>query len=238
MWYRHSISNCSKAPWGLSVLSRVTCIFTGTKISPSLSLRQCPNHYAFRAGRNLPDKEFRYLRTVIVTAVVHQDLGSELAPLPVIFWHRTGITPYTSSCDLARSCVFGKQSPGLVSCGLSDKCWGGRSYPEVTTAVLQSSLSSVIPSTLMYSHPPTSVRLRYGYIHSSQSGFSWHLHITGPYLSLPKKYWVRNHNPLVLLCGFAYTTKSITLHSYPWECPIFAMRPHIGNNLLYIVLEY
>ncbi len=62
MRYRHSISNYSKAPWGLSVPSRVTCIFTGTKISPSLSLRQCPNRYAFRAGRNYPDKEFRYLR--------------------------------------------------------------------------------------------------------------------------------------------------------------------------------
>ena len=66
-----SISGYSKAPRGLSVLSRVTCIFTGTMISPSLSLRQCPNRYAFRAGRNLPDKEFRYLRTVIVTAAVY-----------------------------------------------------------------------------------------------------------------------------------------------------------------------
>ena len=76
--YRHSISNYSKAPWGLSVLSRVTCIFTGTIISPSLSLRQCPNHYTFRAGRNLPDKEFRYLRTVIVTAAVYWGFNSEL----------------------------------------------------------------------------------------------------------------------------------------------------------------
>ena len=39
-------------------------------ISPSLLLRQRPDRYAFRAGRNLPDKEFRYLRTVIVTAAV------------------------------------------------------------------------------------------------------------------------------------------------------------------------
>ena len=30
-----------------------------------------PDRYAFRAGRNLPDKEFRYLRTVIVTAAVY-----------------------------------------------------------------------------------------------------------------------------------------------------------------------
>ena len=76
--HQNSISSYSKAPWGLSVLSRVTCIFTGTKISPSLSLRQCPNHYAFRAGRNLPDKEFRYLRTVIVTAAVYWGFNSYL----------------------------------------------------------------------------------------------------------------------------------------------------------------
>nr|XP_017253882.1 PREDICTED: thiol protease SEN102-like [Daucus carota subsp. sativus] len=45
-------------------------------ISPSLSPRQCPDRYAFRAGRNLPDKEFRYLRTVIVTAAVHRGFYS------------------------------------------------------------------------------------------------------------------------------------------------------------------
>ena len=32
----------------------------------------------FRAGRNLPDKEFRYLRTVIVTAAVYRGLASGL----------------------------------------------------------------------------------------------------------------------------------------------------------------
>ena len=37
-----------------------------------------PNRYAFRAGRNLPDKEFRYLRTVIVTAAVYWGLSSLL----------------------------------------------------------------------------------------------------------------------------------------------------------------
>lgn len=78
MSHKHSISTCSEAPWGLSVLSRVTSIFTGTTISPSLSLRQCPNRCAFRAGQNLPDKEFRYLRTVIVTAAVYWGFNSEL----------------------------------------------------------------------------------------------------------------------------------------------------------------
>ena len=50
----------------------------GTKTSPSLQLRQRPNRYAFRAGQNLPDKEFRYLRTVIVTAAVYWGFNSWL----------------------------------------------------------------------------------------------------------------------------------------------------------------
>jgi hypothetical protein len=58
--------SCSKAPRGLSVLPRVTCIFTGIAVSPSLCPRQRSTRYAIRAGRNLPDKEFRskpYLKT-------------------------------------------------------------------------------------------------------------------------------------------------------------------------------
>ena len=68
----------SKAPRGLSVLVRVASIFAGATISPSPSLRQRRSRYAFRAGRVLSDEEFRYHRTVIVTAVVHQGFGSEL----------------------------------------------------------------------------------------------------------------------------------------------------------------
>ena len=78
MIYQSSVLSYSKAPWGLSVLSRVTGIFTGTTISPGGLPRQCPNHYAFRAGQNLPDKEFRYLRTVIVTAAVYRGFNSDL----------------------------------------------------------------------------------------------------------------------------------------------------------------
>ena len=115
--YKHPISSYSKAPWGLSVLSRVTRIFTGIIISPSLSLRQCPDRYAFRAGQNLPDKEFRYLRTVIVTAAVHWGFNSMLAHLLLTFQHRAGVSSYTSSFDLAQTCVFGKQLPGPILCG-------------------------------------------------------------------------------------------------------------------------
>ena len=62
-----SVLSCSKGSRGLFVPSRVIGIFTDTTISLGSWLRQCPDHYTIRAGRNLPDKEFRYLRTVIVT---------------------------------------------------------------------------------------------------------------------------------------------------------------------------
>ena len=74
-------------------------------------MRQRSDRYAIRAGRNLPDKEFRYLRTVIVTAAVYRGFGSELAPLPLTFRHRAGVRPYTSPCGFAEPCVFSKQSP-------------------------------------------------------------------------------------------------------------------------------
>ena len=77
---RQPMSSCSKGSRGLSVLPRVSRIFTNNTISPGLWLRQRPNRYAIRAGRNLPDKEFRYLRTVIVTAAVYWGLVSKLRP--------------------------------------------------------------------------------------------------------------------------------------------------------------
>ena len=74
------ITGCSKGARGLFVLSRVIGILTDTPISPSSRRRQWGSRYAIRAGRNLPDKEFRYLRTVIVTAAVYRGFNSELRP--------------------------------------------------------------------------------------------------------------------------------------------------------------
>ena len=76
--YPNSMLSYSKGSRGLFVPSRVIGIFTDTTISPSSRLRQCPDHYTIRAGRNLPDKEFRYLRTVIVTAAVYWGFNSSL----------------------------------------------------------------------------------------------------------------------------------------------------------------
>ena len=94
---------------------QVVRIFTDKSISPSLSPRQYADRYTFRAGRNLPDKEFRYLRTVIVTAAVYRGFDQGLAPHQLTFRHRAGVTPYTSSYEFAECCVFNKQSqpPGI-----------------------------------------------------------------------------------------------------------------------------
>ena len=76
--------SCSEGAWGLSVFLRVDCIITACPVSPSLWLRQWGSRYAIRAGRNLPDKEFRYLRTVIVTAAVYWGFSQKLWLAPNI----------------------------------------------------------------------------------------------------------------------------------------------------------
>ena len=103
------VQSDSKGSRGLSVLPRIHCIFTAISISLSLWWRQRRHRYAIRAGRNLPDKEFRYLRPVIVTAAVYRGFDQELAPHHLTFRHRAGVTPYTSTFVFAECCVFIKQ---------------------------------------------------------------------------------------------------------------------------------
>lgn len=148
--------SCSKAPRGLSVLPRVTCIFTGTAVSPSLWPRQRPTRYAIRAGRNLPDKEFRYLRTVIVTAAVYRGFNSGLAALLLTFRHRAGVSPYTSPSGFAETCVFSKQSVGPLCCdsrrfGCESLHAGEHPFSRSYGVILPSSLARVLSSALVSS---------------------------------------------------------------------------------------
>src|SRR5580693_9477736 len=100
---------------------RASGVFTGTTNSPSHSPRQSLHRYAIRAGRNLPDKEFRYLRTVIVTAAVHRGFRSKL---PGIAPHDLSLNlpapgrrqPLYVVFDLAETCVFVKQSRSAFHC--------------------------------------------------------------------------------------------------------------------------
>ena len=150
-----SMSSCSKAARGLFVLMRTDGIFTANALSPSPFLRQYPYHYSIRAGQNLPDKEFRYLRTVIVTAAVHRGFSSLHTQLPLTFRHRAGVSPYTSTFVLAETCVFGKQLLGPILCGLlCSRHPFSRSYG----VNLPSSLTAVLPLVLGFSpHLPVSV---------------------------------------------------------------------------------
>ena len=167
------MTSYSKAPWGLSVLVWGIRIFTDNPISPSLSSRQRSSRYSIRAGRNLPDKEFRYLRTVIVTAAVHRGFDSALARPLLTFRHWAGVSPYTSALAFAETCVFVKQSLEPFHCGLHIlpvACTGqthkhpfSRSYG----AILPSSLTRVISRASVFStNPPVSV-MRYGQCHSN-----------------------------------------------------------------------
>jgi len=103
-----------------------------------------------------------YHRTVIVTAGVHRRLASRLSPRGLTFRHWPGVTPYTFSYEFAGSYVFGKQSPGVMRCGRPMQALAGSPYCELTDAVLPSSLTRVLPITLVLLHLPTCVGFRYG----------------------------------------------------------------------------
>jgi hypothetical protein len=164
-------------------LPRGDCIFTNTSTSLSLGWRQRGHRYAIRAGRNLPDKEFRYLRTVIVTAAVYRGFDQELAPHHLTFRHRAGVTPYTSTFVLAECCVFVKQSQPPFHCGptrlrLYGFTYLGRTLSRSYGANLPSSFTRVLSSALEYSScPPVSVCGTVN-LELKLRGFSWKQGIT------------------------------------------------------------
>jgi hypothetical protein len=183
-WCRRAMSGCSKGARGLFVLSRVLGILTETPISPSLWRRQRSSRYAIRAGRNLPDKEFRYLRTVIVTAAVYRGFDSELRGCP--------LTPplnlpapgrrqclYVVLLDFADTCVFAKQSLEPILCG--PLCLAPAKGAQLPRAPLLPKLRGHFAEFLLHSSlehlrllaSPTCVRLRYGHkMHSPPRLFS------------------------------------------------------------------
>ncbi|KAL4287296.1 hypothetical protein HN51_054911 [Arachis hypogaea] len=144
-------------------------------ISPNLSPRQCPDRYAFCAGRNLPDKEFRYLRTVIVTAAVHRGFGRRLPchqvtnflDLPALGRRQ----PHTWSYDFAETCVFGKQSPGP---GHYDPlCEGAPLLPKLRGYFSEFLRESYLaPLGILYLPTGVGFGYRYPFV-EGRSSFSW-----------------------------------------------------------------
>ena len=135
---------------------------TGNSISLSRCWRQRGSRYAIRAGRNLPDKEFRYLRTVIVTAAVYLGFNSVLSPLLLTFQHRAGVRPYTSSCDFAEPCVFSKQSPPPGLCPQRHLRRNWASFSRTYGGILPSSFNISSLKRLGMLYLSTCVGLGYG----------------------------------------------------------------------------
>ena len=190
-----SMISYSKGSRGLFVPSRVIGIFTDTTISLSSRLRQRPDHYTIRAGRNLPDKEFRYLRTVIVTAAVHWGFDSMLAHLLLTFQHRAGVSSYTSSFDLAQTCVFGKQLLGPILCGSIS---GAPLLPKLRGQFAEF-LNNPSPVGLRIFFLPTCVGLRYGHRRNTHS-FSRHLPSRTSVLISLDRYRNQHPAPRLQMC--------------------------------------
>ena len=157
-------------------------------------MRQCPDHYTIRAGRNLPDKEFRYLRTVIVTAAVHWGFDSGLSLLLLTFQHWAGVSSYTSSFDFAETCVFAKQLPGPIHCGSLS---GAPLIPKLRGQFAEF-LNYPSPVGLRILFLSTCVGLRYGHLRYTQS-FSRLRPSTLPYLNFSP---LRPGRPSPGLCPF------------------------------------
>jgi hypothetical protein len=132
-------------------------------------LRQRRNRYAIRAGRNLPDKEFRYLRTVIVTAAVYRGFSSKrrLAAnqtLYVVF-------------DLAEPCVFSKQSLLPLYCNSFTHARANRTHDSGAPLLpkLRGEFAEFLNEgshlRLRIFSSPTCVGLRYGYPEISLEDF-------------------------------------------------------------------
>jgi hypothetical protein len=67
-------------------------------------------------------------------------------PLPLTFRHWAGISPYTSACAVAETCVFGKQSLEPASCGPLTPDW--RPQPTLPRRPFSRSYGANLPSSL------------------------------------------------------------------------------------------
>jgi len=131
-------------------------ICTEISISPRQYWRQWESRYTIHAGRNLPDKEFRYLRTVKVTAAVYLGLKSMRTTFQFIY--KAPGRPQTQYIIkyFAESCVFIKQSLSPILCQphiAVPLC------PEVTESICRVP-SILLSNILIFYQIPVSVLVR------------------------------------------------------------------------------
>ena len=92
-----------------------------------------------------------------------------LSHLLLTFRHRAGVSPYTSSFDLAETCVFGKQLLGPIHCG---RPWPAPLIPKLRGQFAEF-LNNPSPVGLRILSSSTCVGLRYGHLNYTHS-FSRH----------------------------------------------------------------
>ena len=191
-------------------------------------MRQCPDRYAIRAGQNLPDKEFRYLRTVIVTAAVYRGLSSVLRLLlhfPLTFRHRAGVSPYTSPFGFAETCVFDKQSPGPFHCGLFAEA---PLLPKLRGQYAEF-LNNPSPAGLRILSSSTCVGLRYGRLQYTS-------HLFSPLLPLTSLLNFSPFRPRQPSLGLRFHIVSVCLNFWRLRniyrmCIDYAFRPRLSSRL-------
>ena len=104
-------------------------------------------------------------KSSIVTAAVHWGFDSMLAHLLLTFQHRAGVSPYTSSFDLAQTCVFAKQLPGPLLCD----CISAAPLLPKLRGHFAEFLNNPSPVGLRILFLPTCVGLRYGCLDNTHS---------------------------------------------------------------------
>src|SRR5690625_2351308 len=185
-------------------------IFTHSIISPGLSLRQCPSRCTFRAGRNLPDKEFRYLRTVIVTAAVYWGFGSMLRdkslthPLNLPAPGRCQPLYFAFLASQRLMFLLNSRLGLFTAASRYEKHPFSRSYG----VILPSSLTRVLPLTFGFS-PCSPVSGSCTRTCILTRGFSWHCDRATSVLYFPP------HHILRWLDGFAYPTLLLLGRTHP-----------------------
>ena len=187
----------------IKILKSLICFFLFSRFHLNLSsnftagpvVRARPSTpLSFRGGAH-PHKEFRHLRTVIVTAAVHWGFDSMLAHLLLTFQHRAGVSSYTSSFDLAQTCVFGKQLLGPILCG---SIAAAPLLPKLRGQFAEF-LNNPSPVGLRIFFLPTCVGLRYGHRRNTHS-FSRHLPSQTSVLTSLDRYRNQHPAPRLQMC--------------------------------------
>jgi hypothetical protein len=165
----------------------------------------------------------------------------------VTFRHRAGVSPYTSSCDFAETCVFGKQSLGPFHCGRLGLELAKSSHPDAAPLLpkLRGHFAEFLNEgssdrlSILYSptcvgfgtgtrHLPRGFSRRHGFRNFALSSSASRLRLDGRRISLP-----------AALRGYPRTTSAWVSLAYPVPPSVVTVATWYRNiNLLSIAYAF